>query len=327
MAICRYCGQKAGWFSEAHDACIRKANNGIEALKTCMADAIIQGKPYSEIKPQLDKTTAESAIPQEQALAAIKEGWSQGVEQRSKAQPIGPGEVLVINDTYRAAGLRDEDITNKTAGFWAMNFSFLIWTVLHDQIDPYKGPIRFQLQPGEIPFFGIANVLVREERTAKSYVGGYSGVSVRVASGLYYRLGGARGHAVESTSLQDVDYGDFLMTTQAIYFGGTEKRITFRLPYKQIIRFQPYSDAVGICRNGAREQIFAPQRAPTAEATQALHESGWFLFNALQALATKDSETKSQSRSVPSRPGWVRCHCGQEYSSNCSSCWQCGSPR
>jgi hypothetical protein len=292
MAICQYCGQKAGWFSEAHDSCIKKANQGIEALKTCMADAMIRGKPYSEIKSQLDKITAESAISQEQALAAIKEGWSQGVEERSEAQPIGPGEVLVINDTYRAAGLRDEDMTLKTAGSWAMNFSYVIWTVLHNQIEPYEGPIRFQLQAGEVPVFGFANVLVREERTIKSYVGGYSGMSVRVASGLYYRLGGMRGHAVESTSLQDVDYGSFLMTTRAIYFSGTEKGINFRLPYNQIIKFQPYSDAVGICRNGARERIFAPLKATTAEATRALQNSGWFLFNVLQALATKDSEAK-----------------------------------
>jgi len=289
MAICRYCGQKAGWFSEAHAECIQKANNGIEALKTCMADAIIQGKPYSEIKPQLDKTTADSAIPQEQALAAIKEGWSQGAEQRSKAQPIGPGEFLVINDSYRAAGLSDEDITNKTAGFWSMNFSFLIWTVLHDRIEPYKGPIRFQLQFREIPVFGIANVLVREERSTRSYIGGHSGMSIRIASGLYYHLGGIRGHAAGPTSLQEVDYGDFLMTTQAIYFGGTERGINFRPPYNQIIRFQPYSDAVGICRNDAREQIFAPQRATTNSATRALQESGWFLFNILQALAAKGS--------------------------------------
>jgi hypothetical protein len=242
---------------------------------------------------QVDKIVADSFIPQEQVLPAIKQGWNQGAEERSKTQPISSEEFSAIGDIYRAARLRDEDIIKKTSASYTMRFSSLIWTVLHNQIDPYQGPIRFQLQPGEIPVFGIANVLVREERTAKSYVGGYSGVSVRVASGLYYRLGGTRCHAVESTTLQDVDYGDFLMTTQAIYFGGTEKRINFRLPYKQIIRFQPYSDAVGICRNGAREQIFAPERAPTAEATQALHESGWFLFNVLQALA-KDSETKAR---------------------------------
>src|SRR5207253_5814948 len=84
----------------------------------------------------------------------------------------------------------------------------------------------------------------------------HSGLSVRVANGLYYRFGGMRGHAVESTSLHEVDYGDFLMTTRGIYFSGMEKGINFRLPYNQIIRFQPYSDAVGICRNGGREQIF-----------------------------------------------------------------------
>ena len=175
------------------------------------------------------------------------------------------------------------------AGFWSMNFSFLIWTVLHDRIEPYKGPIRFQLQFREIPVFGIANVLVREERSTRSYIGGHSGMSIRIASGLYYHLGGIRGHAAGSTSLQEVDYGDFLMTTQAIYFGGTERGINFRPPYNQIIRFQPYSDAVGICRNDAREQIFAPQRATTNSATRALQESGWFLFNILQALAAKGS--------------------------------------
>jgi hypothetical protein len=98
-----------------------------------------------------------------------------------------------------------------------------------------------------------------------------------------------RGHAVESTSLQDVDYGDFLMTTQAIYFSGSEKGINFRVPYGHIIRFQPYSDAVGICRSGMREQIFAPQQGRTPEITRAMQQSGWFLFNILQALAARDS--------------------------------------
>jgi hypothetical protein len=48
------------------------------------------------------------------------------------------------------------------------------------------------------------------------------------------------------------------MTTQAVYFGGREHGVNFRLPYKQVIRFQPYSDAVGICKNGAKEKVFAP---------------------------------------------------------------------
>lgn len=292
MAICRYCGKKAGWFSDAHEDCVRKANEAVKTINSSVSFAVIEGKKYEDIKAAIEAVIEFHHVPQPEALAAIKEGWSKGAEQRSKAQPISPDDFDAIGDIYKMAGLTDDDIWYKTAGHFAMCFSCLIWTVLHDHIDPYQGPIRFQLQAGEIPVYGIANVLVRQERTTKSYVGGYSGVSMRVANGLYYRLGGMRGHAVESTSLQDVDYGDFLMTTRAIYFGGTEKGTNFRLPYNQIIRFQSYSDAVGICRNGAREQIFAPQQATTAEATRALQDSGWFLFNILQALAAKDSAAK-----------------------------------
>ncbi len=134
-----------------------------------------------------------------------------------------------------------------------------------------------------------------------------------MASGLYYRFGGMRGHKVESTSLEEVDFGDFLITTRCIYFGGTQRGINFRLPYSQVIRFQPYSDAVGVCTTGTRERIFVPLGAQTpvglavasgtdtsrfgvvqADLPQtriAFPDSGWFLFNILQALAAKDSAT------------------------------------
>jgi len=287
MSICRYCGQKAGWFSDAHESCVQKSNQGIGALKTCVANAIVAGKQYGEIRMQLDKIVADAAIPQEQVLPAIEDGWSQGAEKRSISQPISDPEFSAISDIYRAAGLTRDDVV-KTTGFRAMAFSFLIWTVLHDQIEPYQGPIHFNIQAGEVPVFGIANVLVSEEQITSSYVGGYSGASIRVASGLYYHLGGVRGHRVQSTALQELDYGDFLITTRSIYFGGREKGVNFRLPYSQVVRFQPYSDAVGICKNGAREKIFAPQQVP---------EAGWFLFNVLQALGAKESEVRLRATS------------------------------
>jgi hypothetical protein len=282
MAICRYCGQKAGWFSDSHEDCIRKAEQGITALKSSVAEALVKGKSYEDVRAQIDKLVADSAIPGSQVGPAIKEGWSQGVSERSIAQPISDQEFSAISDFYRAAGLNRDEM-RQTSGFRTAAFSFLIWTVLHDQIEPYQGPINFNLQSGEVPVFGIANVLLSEEHTATTYEGGYGGTSIRIANGLYYHLGGVRGHKVQSSSLQEIDYGDFLMTTQGIYFGGREHGVNFRLAYKQVIRFQPYSDAVGICKNGAKEKIFAPQQ---------VSEAGWFLFNILQALASRESEGK-----------------------------------
>lgn len=192
MSICRYCGQKAGWFSDAHECCIQKSNQGIEALKACVANAVAQGKQYGEIRGQLEKIVAEAVIPQQQALAAIKEGWSQGAEKRSMAQPLNEREGSAILDIGKAAGLTQDDLL-KTAGGRAVFLSWRLWMVLNNQIEPFKGPISFNLQAEEIPVFGLANVLLSEEQTGSTYVGGYSGVSIRVASGLYYHFGGMRG--------------------------------------------------------------------------------------------------------------------------------------
>src|SRR5208283_2940163 len=97
--------------------------------------------------------------------------------------------------------------------------------VLHDQIEPYKGPIQFNLQPGEVPVIGIANVLLSEAPTRSTYGWGYSGVSIRVASGLYSHLGGMRGHRDWMISLQEVGCGYLLMLSFGMDSGTTEKGV------------------------------------------------------------------------------------------------------
>jgi hypothetical protein len=297
MGICKYCHQKAGWFTDAHEACVEKVNAGIESLKKCMADAVIEGKVYSDVSATIDKIAADNAIPQEQVHDAMKNGWSQGAEQRSKVQPISDQEGLAIIKLYLAAGLTEEEMNTKTAGTHALVYSNKIWTVLHDRIRPYPGPIVFNLHAGEVPVWGIANVWLKQQVTTTAFVGGYSGVSIRVANGLWYRLGGLRGHKEESTSLQELDCGEILLSNRAIYFSGRAeggRGVNFRLPFNQIIRFKPYSDAVGICKNGAREQIFAPQYIVWSDSvTSGPEDIGYYLFNLLQALAAKDSGTKA----------------------------------
>src|ERR1700745_3743153 len=116
MSICRYCGQKAGWFSEAHESCVQKSNQGIESLKTCVADAVVEGKAYGGISAQLDKIVADAAVPQDQVPPAIKDGWSQGAEKRSMAQPLSEHECSAILDIFQEAGLTQDDVS-ETAGF------------------------------------------------------------------------------------------------------------------------------------------------------------------------------------------------------------------
>jgi hypothetical protein len=318
MAICRYCRQKAGWFTAAHAACEQRAKAAMELVKTSMASAVIAGKQYSEISGEIDDFVKGSNIPDEWARAALMSGWSQGAEQRSKTQPLSPAEIEVMDKILKDAGFQPED-SYWTAGGMTVVWSLLIWTVLHNKMQHYQGPITFNLHAGELPVWGMPNLLLKEQMTTVSYVGGYNGASTRVASGLYYHFGGLRGHRVESTSFEEVDFGNFLLTDRAIYFGGTERGVNFRLPYGQIIRFRPYSDAVGICRSGVREQVFVPTGAHTpagmaiasgvdrsrvriqipdrSVAPIVFPDCGWFLFNILQALAAKDSVSNAPSTS------------------------------
>ncbi|MGA7646657.1 MAG: hypothetical protein WBW01_09100, partial [Terriglobales bacterium] len=198
---------------------------------------------------------------------------------------------------------------------YALHYSNLTWQVLHDRITPYEvpsepppgclpneavpeviftmNPRSFNLQAGEVRVWGLTNVWLKQAVTTTAYVGGYSGASVRVASGLWYRFGGLRGHKEQSTSVRDLDCGELLVTTRAIYYSGRVtggSGLNFRLPFDQIIQFKPYSDAVGICKNGAREQILAPQYVVWSDGViSGPKDIGYYLFNLLQALAAKDS--------------------------------------
>ena len=302
MSICRYCHQRAGWFSDAHDTCVQKANEAIKSIKSCMADAVVTGKKYNEVSDRINKLASEAGLSTAQLHASIINSWGQATIERSKAQPMsgveGDAKWDLIADaegltegSFSAAILAGTANPAIMAGTTAVTFSAIIWAALNGMqvSQDFLAPqIRnsFNLQAGEYRMWGMPHMLLRQQTMQVSYAGGYNGVSVRVAGGLWYRFGGGRGHREEHSELQDVDMGDFLLTNRAIYFGGNQRGVNFRLPYSQIMRFQYYTDAVGVCKSGAREQIFIPKT------TAIPNDCGWFLFNVLQALAERDSGAK-----------------------------------
>jgi hypothetical protein len=284
MSICKYCNHNAGWFKDAHASCVQKANEAVKAIKVCMADAVTTGKKYSDVAASIDKLRADAGLSKTQADASLINSWSQAVEQRAKAQASSAAETEAVFQLALESGFKLEDAMH-TAGGRANNYSYLTWLVLHKRFEsieatePWKG--SFNLQAGETPVWGMPHMLIRQQSTQVSYSGGYNGISVRIASGLWYRFGGGRGHKEEHTELQDIDIGDFLLTNRAVYFGGKQRGVNFRLPYNQIMRFQYYSDSVGICKSGGREQIFVSVN------TAVPADNGWFLFNMLQALSAQ----------------------------------------
>lgn len=77
------------------------------------------------------------------------------------------------------------------------------------------------LKAGEVAVWNGPASLVEPRRQQGHYVGGYSGVSFRIAKGVRYSVGGTRGHYVPGPEVQTpIDAGRAVVTTQRVVFSG-----------------------------------------------------------------------------------------------------------
>jgi hypothetical protein len=135
-----------------------------------------------------------------------------------------------------------------------------------------RGSIPFNLKRGETIVWVFNNVQYYECRARRTYVGGYGGLSVRVAKGVYLKGGAFRGNPVVTTQTMLVDQGTLAATKNHLYFQGPRK--SFRVPYDKITSFTPYADGIGIQRD-----------APSARPQSFLTGDGWFAYNLIANLA------------------------------------------
>ncbi len=116
------------------------------------------------------------------------------------------------------------------------------------------------------------NVDYYEEKIRTRYVGGFQGVSIRIAKGLYYRTSAFKGERVQTSQTIHADIGLLGVTNKHIYFEGPSKR--FRINYNKIVSFEPFSDGIGVQRDA---QTAKPQSFSTGD--------GWFTYNLITNLA------------------------------------------
>jgi len=131
---------------------------------------------------------------------------------------------------------------------------------------------RLNFQRNEQVVWTFEGIDYLEDRTRRQYVGASSGVSIRVMKGIYYHVGGFKGQAIDRTERVHLDTGLVAVTTKQIYFAGAER--AFRVPYAKIVSFEPFTNGLGIIRDGvsAKPQIFVTH-------------DGWFTYNLVSNLA------------------------------------------
>lgn len=122
------------------------------------------------------------------------------------------------------------------------------------------------LTKGEQLIWRFDNVAFWEEVKITRWQGGSSGISVKVAKGVYYRVGATRGTPITKTSMVEKAVGTLFVATQHLYFYSEYKVV--KIPYSKVVAYTPYTDGLGVLKDGvsAKPQAF-----------QGL--DGWFIYN------------------------------------------------
>lgn len=284
MGNCIYCGQSAGWFSHQHKEC--ETSHLAEQLR-------IDGM-HQEGRRQV-AIRAHAALNGDEAMADLPAiiGRLQTDHDLSdnETRTVLIAEWTRAVDAFLDDGLLIEEEERRLVEFAHGNGLEMNALPQFDRVvksaaltDLFNGrlPRRFNLpdnlpvnlQRGENIVWARANTAYLEDRTKREYRGMSHGVSVRIMSGLYYRVGGFKGRPVERTEREHIDDGWLVVTDQNLYFAGARKSV--RVPYAKIVTIEPYSDGIAIMRDAA-----------TAKPQVFVTDDGWFTYNLVVNLAKR----------------------------------------
>jgi hypothetical protein len=244
-------------------------------MDTLARDTAIGRKPLDAFSNALKEVAARSFIPLSVEIrsAVLRQGWKAAVDHFLSDGVLDEKEESALVEYGEHFKLPKDRLDER--GEWSRIVKAAVLRDLMDGRIPERveidGNLILNLQKGEKIIWAFPRTEYLEDRTRRQYVGRSSGVSVRIAKGVYYKVGTFRGHPIETTETVHADTGTLVITNKHIYFAGSVK--TFRVRFDKIVSFQPYDDGIGIMRD-----------AQTAKAQKFRTGDGWFTYNLVSNL-------------------------------------------
>ncbi|TMW77973.1 hypothetical protein FG147_02445 [Thauera sp. UPWRP] len=293
MGDCIYCGKPAGFFRKKHPECQRASDERIQAQEEqARANEARERAAEAVLMPRLKQIIADDAsgdagaVLQEvadahqidarrlrpAAIRACEEAISAAMEDGLLTEQEERGIIRLMSalDVSRH-NLSDGDAWGRLVKLATLRD--IMSGTISDRITVPDGlPVNFR--KGERMVWAFPGCDYLEDRSRTTYVGGSQGISVRIMSGVYYRVGAFKGERISKTERVHVDTGWVVITDQNVYFAGPKKSV--RLPYEKIVSFLPFSDGIGVMKDTATAK---PQIFVTGD--------GWFTYNLVSNLAAR----------------------------------------
>jgi hypothetical protein len=287
---CLYCGKSAGWFRSRHKDCEAKHQAGREQIIALAQRAVKGGSDLAAVQDEVGRVSASAFISKDMVPKLWMTAWENAVQSALEDNVLTAEEETALLRAANTLGWKQEDL-NSNAAFAKLVQAGVLRDLMEGKLPSrheVKGQLPFNFQKGEELLWAFPGVKYYEVRMRRAFVGGSQGFSVRVARGVYYRVGGFRGEAVQNAETVLVDTGLLGVTQEHLYFAGPLK--SFRVRFDKIVSFTPYSDGIGFQRD-----------ALTAKPQALLTGDGWFVYNLVTNLSSLQAERPSSRVDRPPR--------------------------
>jgi hypothetical protein len=220
--------------------------------------------------------TEEGLVRPEEGRAMLADAWGVAVGKFLEDDCLAPHEEQLLDRIRERYSLTHDELDRAGADtrfFKALTIRDALEGKLPQRV-AFAGMIPFNLQKSESLVWVFQDVKYYEYRSSTHYEATSRGVSIRIARGVYYRVGAFKGHPVHEQHQVLADAGILGLTNKHLYFSGATEH--FRVPYDKVVEFQPFSDGLGIQRDAATAK---PQLFETGD--------GWFAYNLVINLARR----------------------------------------
>ena len=276
MAKCDLCGEDAGLLHKRHKSCEEKHQAGRAETLALVAKSALVPTDLASLRSQLSEIARRSFIKPEDEKPLLIKGWQSAVETALQDNVLTADEEHSLKAFADGLSLTQQDL-DQAGTYTRLVKAAVIRDLLEGKLPQrlsLPGELPFNLQKGEHVVWLFPATTYYEQRIRTHYEGGYQGVSMRVAKGLYYRVGGFKGRPVSTEQVVNMGQGLLGVTDKHLYFASPAK--AFRVKYDKIVSFTPYSDGIGIQRDA---QTAKPQIFVTGD--------GWFIYNLVSNLAKR----------------------------------------
>ena len=273
MGKCKFCGKSAGLFKKVHNECKLKNKQGLEALEKKL-DKFTEDNPCLIKIDELKEIANQSYIPLNKLDEILVNKYVNLLDFFLDDGILTIDEEKVLENFQNNLAISQDKLEAKDALSRTLRSAIIRDLINGDEFKNrlnISGNLPFKFQKNEYLVWLFQNVELFEQRTKTTYEGSSQGLSFKITKGVYYRTSSFKGHPVKTTNIVPIAEGMLALTNKHLYFSSGLK--SFRIKYEKIISIDPYSDGIGITKDGvtAKPQIFK-------------NIDGWFIYNFIQNI-------------------------------------------